>query len=525
MEMMKSLVFLFAGFTTEYAFKPLFDSKSAFDRCLLWACGIEGEPSFSIAVNSKTSGLVEEAVEKLSLNKRVSIIKKDEWTVTSLLEAVASEADKNKADTIIYTVADRPFLDGELSKKILKAHSEYLAEYTSSDGYPLGLYPEVINAGTAKILLALSQESQAEEGKKPVSSNSFFSIMKGDVNAFEIETVMAEKDFRMMRLDFSCSTKSLTASCLALFELMKKEGNTDFSAYNLAEKACKSSSVQKGLPSYYNIQLSKRFSTKAVYNPMLGLLNENDTMAFDKFTLLIKQINDFSESAVVGLGTWTDPLMSSDFTKCAKEVLSYPNLSLLVETAGVSLQQGLLESIAKELAPYAGRINWIISLDAFTPATYQKIHGCDCFAKATETVSVLQQYFPLDVYPQFTRMNINEEELESFYRFWHDLASPSKGKLIIQKYDTVCGLLSDERPADLSPLERVPCWHIKRDMTILTNGDVPICRETFNSPIGNVFKESLEEVWNKNSSLLQDHIKNIYNEKCGNCDEYYTFNF
>ncbi|MCF0241398.1 MAG: SPASM domain-containing protein, partial [Treponema sp.] len=112
------------------------------------------------------------------------------------------------------------------------------------------------------------------------------------------------------------------------------------------------------------------------------------------------------------------------------------------------------------------------------------------------------------------------------FAYWNEKTNPSGGNLIIQKYDDFAGLLPPCKPADLSPLERNPCWHTRRDMNILSNGDVISCREcVLSNVVGNVFKESLEEVWHKNDDILVQHIGRKYNELCGKCDESYTYNF
>ncbi|MBO4386643.1 MAG: spiro-SPASM protein, partial [Treponema sp.] len=244
---------------------------------------------------------------------------------------------------------------------------------------------------------------------------------------------------------------------------------------------------------------------------------------------------EFSEQAVVGLGTFADPLLNPEFGKYAEDVLSHEGLSLLIETDALNvLEEGVMQQIKKIAEKSPSRVTWIVSMDAFSPEVYNSIHGTraeeSAFAKATKAVQVLSQLFPGNVWPQFTRMNANECELESFYRYWHDKASPSCGNVIIQKFDHACLFFNDERPADLSPLLRNPCWHIKRDMTVLGNGDVPLCRE--NEPfagdaviVGNVLSEGIEAVWNKFKPYVNEHIEKKYCGKCGKCDEYYTFNF
>ena len=63
-------------------------------------------------------------------------------------------------------------------------------------------------------------------------------------------------------------------------------------------------------------------------------------------------------------------------------------------------------------------------------------------------------------------------------------------------------------------------------MTILYDGAVPLCQSRVLEDIqGNVFEEGIENVWKKLDIELKNHIEQNYCEKCGGCDEFYTFNF
>ena len=72
-------------------------------------------------------------------------------------------------------------------------------------------------------------------------------------------------------------------------------------------------------------------------------------------------------------------------------------------------------------------------------------------------------------------MKINETEpfLDRFYDFWEKYKIP----IILQKQNTYLGKIQDRNYSDLTPLERTPCWHLQRDLVVLVDGSVPLCRE------------------------------------------------
>ncbi len=120
-------------------------------------------------------------------------------------------------------------------------------------------------------------------------------------------------------------------------------------------------------------------------------------------------------------------------------------------------------------------------------------------------------------------MKENEEDLEIFYKSWKTKTE----NIIIQKYDSFSAFLPDRKVADLSPVRRFPCWHLKRDMAVLLDGTVPLCREDVRveHTLGNAFTEDLAKIWGRGESVYQQHIAEKYPSLCARCDEYYTYNF
>ena len=455
-------------------------------------------------------------------------------SLCELLEKLSSVCDEKKADFVIFSYNDLPFLDRPLIEELIKSHVEYKAEYTFADGYPYGFTPELLDSGTIKILSQLAKTTQKQLGSKKTSRDSIFELIKTDINSFEVETILAPNDWRLYRFAFHCGTKDNFLQSKALYDQIKGK---ELSADEKSKLASECLACLKTVPGFFNVQIAQKTNILSIYSPYKT--KENGNMDYEKFSNLVDKIAKFSERAVISLSAWGEPLCNSACLKMIKKVLSYQGLSVFMETDGLLVTQDFCNELKKIVEEASERNNGYqkfmaaVTLDAFTKETYAHLHpdankafGEDAFEKAINAVNLLCQAVPGMVYPQFVRMNDNENELESFFRYWNEKTNATGGNFIIQKYDDFAGLLPPCKPADLSPIERFPCWHCRRDLTILWNGDVPPCRTYLNSEIlGNVFSESLEEIWKKTDSLLEGHVKQKYNEKCGKCDEYYTFNF
>lgn len=540
--MMKNLVFLYIDENSAHAFEKVFSEKSCFEKCLEWAADVSSLCGIVVACFEENKNTVETFASSFDKAK-IKVVSKNFWNTAILIEEMLAQVSCFSADDVVYSSADRPFLDRELTNELLESHRKYISEYTFADGYPYGFSPEIINSGTLKILSAFASETHKELGELPVSNECIFNVMKADINSFEIESVIVPKDFRMLRFDFSCSQKRNFVACKKLYtNALKNE--IPLTAKSLSELAENCTEVHQTLPAFYNIQISENCLANPFYNPypeafknkfgFFPFEKENPNpkdMTLGKFNFLVAQISSFSEDAVIGLSAWGEPLLNKNFSEFVEIVLRYKNLSVLVETDGILVTEQLASKIS-EISERAGKrkngaenVTWIVSIDSFSEDMYNKIFSNGNFNSAVNSILALNKFFPTSVYPQFTRMNENEDELEKFYRFWHSKDSPSVGKVIIQKYNDFCKLLPSRKPADLSPLERNVCWHLKRDMTILCTGDVPLCRQFLFSSIGNVFDEGVENIWKKYFDEVKNQLEKKYGEKCKDCDEYYTFNF
>lgn len=514
---MKFLVLLFSD-DNEFQERKLFPGadglKSAHERAKEWAAALELE------------GAQKETLE----------LQGSDWTSGRLMEGIASSAKDKGADFVVFAHSSAAFLDLPLSKKLIQDHVEFKAEYTFADGYPAGFAPEIIDSGAAAIMAELCKGASLEAARKPVSKDSVFDIIKGDVNSFEIETEIAGEDYRLLRMDFLCSSNinALAAGSLAkklaadgkqsLLEL-DKEKIGDENVLAICEAAKSEVSVLKTVPAFYNVQIEGRVYAKNSFSPYKA---REERMNFESFAALVKKIKEFSGDAMVSLSLFGEAALHPDFDKFALAALD-KGLGVFAEIDGGLLPQfirggvfkSLVDSVPKEKRD---RLCFAVCLDAASQTVFEEFHQ-GSLEEAAAAVRELSAAFP-QTYPQFVRVQKNEEELEAFFRFWSDKNSPSGGKIIVQKYDHFCGLLPQEKTADLSPIERGPCWHLRRDMDILLDGSVPLCRDLFlEKPLGNVFNDGLADVWSKKDSFLAEHLKNEYGNSCGNCDEWYVFNF
>ncbi len=427
----------------------------------------------------------------------------------------------NTIDHVIFAFGDSPFYDRELTEKLYDQHTRYAAEYSFADGYPQGIVPEIICTGTIGIVKALASGGAspaiAAAASAPVSRECLFNLLKTDINSFEIETLLSPKDFRNWRLDFSVATQEGRIICDRLRTLV----TDDMTAIDLCNAAVADSTVLHPVPAFVNFQISGTCGNHTcTYCPYSKFASTDGAfMNLSQFKTVLKKMADSIEQCTIGLGLWGEPLAHPEFPSFVESVLTETSYTVLVETSLSCFNQEVIQRIAS-LPCAAQRITWICSLDAVTEETWQCIHPESDFtlAEAERRSDFIQSLFPGKTYTQFIRLNENEQELESFYR--------THTNRLIQKYDDFCHTLPDRKPADLSPVLRFPCWHLRRDLSVLLNGDVPSCREHLSDDIlGNIFSDSLSEIWKKTEELLQQHMTDTLCENCRNCDEYYTFNF
>ncbi|MDR1373522.1 MAG: spiro-SPASM protein, partial [Treponema sp.] len=363
----------------------------------------------------------------------------------------------------------------------------------------------------------------------PVERDALFSVLQKDINSFDIETEISSADLRNHRLSLTADTKRnlllLTRFAGAAAGIPAAAG----AASLIGEKP----ELLRTLPAFYPVQVSAPCPQDCSFCPYPGsAASKEGFMEGSRFGELLDNIEAFSGDAVIDLSLWGELALHPQRLELIRQVLARPGLSLVIESSGIgwkAAEAELLAEEARQAAPRKNRmapLSWIISLDTADGERYREIRGAG-FAGAVDWAQRLLPLFPKDLYVQAVRVKGFEDDTERFYRFWKEAGA----NCIIQKYDYFCGILPDLRTADLSPIERQPCWHLIRDMPVLLDGSVPRCREDpacLAGPgclLGNVFTHSLEEIWSRGDIFYREQCAKTYGGICADCDEYYTYNF
>jgi len=534
---MKALLVLFGGNLTKYAFEPVYDGKNSIKLAFEQA---KKFPGVEKSVLITTLG-------DFSFLNDVEIVQESQtWTKQKLLEKISEL--QSGFDLVYFSFADCPFIDPVIAGNMVQRHLKYAAEYSYADGFPFGLAPEILSPGTAGILAKIigKDSSAVTSAEASIERDFLFSVIQKDINAFDIETEISTIDLSSHRLNLQADTRR---NYLLLKNFIAESGNKIPSASETEKIVIDKPEILRTLPIFYPIQVyggCPQSCKICPYSSVINTINCKDFMETEKFELLLDKITAFSGDAVIDLSLWGELSQHPEKMKLIEAVIKRRELSLIIETSGLCWKSEELEKCAqltneqlairneqcfssdKYLLP---PVSWIVSLDTADSGKYQELRG-NGFAEANECAKKLFTLFPEDTYVQAVRFKGSEEDTEKFYRYWKDAAPNGEKNIIIQKYDDFCGFLEKKQASDISPIIRQCCWHIMRDMPILINGTVPLCKEDIsilkgekNRILGNVFTDSLEDIWKKGEMYYKEHCEKNYKKPCTDCDEYYTYNF
>lgn len=433
-------------------------------------------------------------------------------TTPGLLAAVAAAC--TGGDTLVWLRADAVLASPNLAALLLADHRQFRAEFTFAEGYPAGYGVQILDGEILPVLQALA----GTHAIPPEAPDLIFDLIKKDINNFAIETRLSRIDHRLLRVDFHAASRLGHRLC-ANHAPVAHLPPDDFEAWL--------DSHQEGLrtlPAFMNVQILETCPQVCSWCPHAlrrgaELTRPGRIMPVGRFLELCGQFQDFAPGATVSLSLWGEPALHPEIYEILAGFGRFGQLGLLVETSGIGWDRQRLATLA---ATRPGWLRWVLSLDSTDPGLYRQIRG-DGFEEAQALARDLPGLFPGQVWIQAVRTTRNEDNLPDFVKLWKERQVPC----IIQKYDHFSLSLPDLRVSDISPLKRLPCWHLKRDLHVLVDGRVTRCREDLEARdgLGNVFTDGIPRVWAALEPLYHRHLRQDYPDICGACDESYTFNF
>lgn len=489
---------------THYLFEKLPDSDSAWELLIKRIQAQEfphagkDVPVLLLA----PEGLIQDVPESWKLEARAG------WTSQEFFATVRRYAEHLAPEdtTVLFLHADAPFLSPKIAFQLEKLHRDYHVQYTFADGYPEGMAPELIDS---RILSAL--ENLAHD--IPMQRNLLFETVATDINSFDVETELAPADYRDLRLQLYCDGARTCALCSALMSAGAAESDE-----KLLSTLREQQHLLRTLPSFAAVEVSAARAQEVAYLPKYSNPSGKRFMDVDEFSRLCSGLLSFAPEITVSVSVPGEiglhPHPAGIVAAAEKAGIS----RLILETGGCGWGAATLSDVHAAMSD----LDIVVDLDALDRSTYQKLRG-EGYEEAYAFAEEALRLYGDRCYIASTRSTLNEVDLDGFYAHWKDKGA----NVLIRKYDHFSKRLPDLRVTDLAPLQRHPCRHLERDLSISVDGTAYMCLEDIERehPMGNVFHDGLQKVWESGAERFQEHIDGNYSSICRDCDEYYTFNF
>ncbi len=405
--------------------------------------------------------------------------------------------------------ADSPFLDPAIIAEMLDTHLKYLPEYTYSENVPPGYCGEIVS----RELIGSIPESE----KKPLP---LAQVIKSNIHHFDVEIYYSHPDVRDTRISFRCGDPRDRRIMESIFDALGRAPRYA----EIKDVIVQSPEALHAAPSYVEVELTGRCDLDCVFCYRKFLKKQRGDMELPVYWKILGDMKAFGLPYSVCFGGSGEPLMHGNFYEIMETTLADESVrTLVVETNGLLADANFAEFCAKH---GRGRVRVIVNVNGMDGATYAALHGADHFSKVLANVEGLKKALGGgdSLYVQVMKINETEKFLDAYYDFWEKIGVP----VILQKQNTFLGRIEDRRYSDLSPVERIPCWHLQRDLSILSDGTVAFCKQDVDGERGrgSAATGSLSEIWKvSRESFVNDYRgKLAQSPDCASCDEWYTFN-
>ncbi len=420
--------------------------------------------------------------------------------------------DRLKGKSVIIMNAFSPLLDLESTRKMLEEHKRFAFDYTFPENLPAGLFPEILESDVAGFILKTIPENL------PLFRNSVKEIFEKDISSYDCNIYISPCRLINYRVNFVPDNYN---NYLILDDIVSR-GSNNLSHLELEALINNNPGIIRKRPTYFEIELNSERENSDFF--ISGKLDGRPEINIVDFTKIIGQISEFSYNPAVSLGLFGEPMLYSAIGDVITEIGKYPQIQFLIESRCLFNNTDPVKALLK--LPNVRVIFDVSSSKNDTFALYKKplntLIPFEGLAAMEEKIKIMENREK--IYIQFTRTTENENELLQFYERWREFSE----RIIIKKPDTFGGMLDKFRVVDLSPVRRFPCLHLKHDMVIHSDGNVPLCRQDYNARIlmGNMLTDGIENCWNNMNSAYKEHWNENFSTPplCEKCDEWWVFN-
>jgi len=419
---------------------------------------------------------------------------------------------------IAFIHGDSPFFDASLVDEIFDLHNEFISEFTFSENLPEGFACEIISSRLVE------QLPDFEEDTLPLSQ-----VIKKNINQFDVELYYKSPDIREKRLSFRNNSERDRRIMDNLYKI-----NSSIPKYSDIEKLINDNPEALFLgPSYVEVELNGSCSLDCLFCYRKSLESVHGHMETETFKTLLSSLKEIGNRYTISLTGSGEPLDHPNFYTIAEmAILEELAERVIIETNGISADQNFRNFFKK----YRHKLTVIFNINGYDAKTYSDLHGTDNFDAVHENIiktaesdtdhdRVYVQVIKINETDTFENTGDQKSFLDRYYDFWEQTKIP----IILQKQNTYMGRIEDRTYSDLSPIKRTPCWHLQRDLYILSDGTVAFCKQDIDGKTGhgNIIKDDINSILNRQKEyFLSDYSgKLCTNPDCSKCDEWYTFNF
>ena len=238
-------------------------------------------------------------------------------------------------------------------------------------------------------------------------------------------------------------------------------------------------------------------------------LNKGTVLKFDDYKKIIDECVPKGLMST-NLGAFGEPLIHPEIMKMVK----YSHEAGIIDSRIIT--NGLLLDKYTDQIFESGLVNLFVSLDAFSEEKYSQIRGKGYDQVKQNLLNFIKEkkkrksILPI-IRVSFIDMNVNKNEKENFIEYWRDKVD----FIDIQVFDDFN--VDITKPFNMNKKKKWSCKSPWGRLSILSNGNVLPCCCFFgmNLPIGNINKNSIENIWN--SDYLKEIRKGIINDTKTNC--------